>query len=555
MLNDCYIEQVKNMHKEIIYWGIGFVCNCCLESYPEIEPSFFVDTYAACKSHKQKAVKCPEEIRNWSAYYVVIAVKANEAKIKIQKFLEEKGLTKGDDFCAYNEFFPCFSVTFKKSICLVDLYMKEHSEVMNPALFHIPLEGMRNHKVYINFMSKYIQKRGLKNCIIVSPLYMISRELAEKKIKCPVIPVPTGNISVSKTEKKEIIRSISDKLTKTELRWLKELQNRKKHDDEETEFYDSVELYYYYKSIIKIIKPSKIVIWSNWNNVSYILGHLAQIYNIPCGYMEYGWIPGTYQVDPRGIAGQSEYAANPQMFENIEIKNIYNIGKVKQYVKNNKLDTQNFNDTEADNNALLKINKQKKKIFLVGMDDCGMKMNPKSDYWKSYVSNVVESTEEAFFLLMELCKKNGWNLIFKPHPKNPVPELGEHPEEVIFIKDMEVDRLIELADVVVSIASAVDYKALIYGKPLVQLGITGLRGKGCTYGVFEKKDLEEQVMLALKDGMTEKQTENFDRLLQILLQKYLWDDMSERSLRYGQTIDHDFLEGEFQNENSCLCTD
>ena len=88
-----------------------------------------------------------------------------------------------------------------------------------------------------------------------------------------------------------------------------------------------------------------------------------------------------------------------------------------------------------------------------------------------------------------------------------------------------------------------DYKALIYGKPLVQLGITGLLGKDCTYSVTEKNGLEEQLVLALKNGMTGRQTENFDRLLQILLQRYLWDDMSERSLRYGLTIEHDFLEG------------
>ncbi len=66
-------------------------------------------------------------------------------------------------------------------------------------------------------------------------------------------------------------------------------------------------------------------------------------------------------------------------------------------------------------------------------------------------------------------------------------------------------------------------------------------GKDCTYTVSEKKMLEEQILLALENGMTKMQTENFNRLLQILLQRYLWDDMSERSLRYGLTVDHDFL--------------
>ncbi len=100
-----------------------------------------------------------------------------------------------------------------------------------------------------------------------------------------------------------------------------------------------------------------------------------------------------------------------------------------------------------------------------------------------------------------------------------------------------------MADVVVSICSAVDYKTLIYGKPLVQLGINGLLGKGCSYIVGEAAELEDQLALALKEGMTGRQKENFDRLLQILLQRYLWDDRSERTLRYGLTVERDFIDG------------
>ena len=80
------------------------------------------------------------------------------------------------------------------------------------------------------------------------------------------------------------------------------------------------------------------------------------------------------------------------------------------------MDTRTFADTEEDNAALLRLDQNKKNIFLVGMDDHGMRMNPQNEYWKKYVSNVVESTEETLILLAELCKRNNWNLIFKPHP-------------------------------------------------------------------------------------------------------------------------------------------
>lgn len=534
-----YIEKARIKHGNIVYWGMGYICQCCLRCYPDINPLFFVDSYSTYSSYENRAVKRPEEISNWIDYYVIVTVKAEEAKIKIQRYLEKKGLIKGQNFSVYDEFFSCSDISLETSVCLAEQYKKEYLNAVNPTLLQIPLEEIRNHKDCMSFISNYAQKQKEKGCIVLTSLQVMSRELAIKKIKCPIIPMVNESIE----RKIKRFESICESLTKKELSWLRELEKRKKVSDKEKEFCNSVNLYYYYKSIIEIIKPSKIIIWGNWNRESYMWDYLSDIYNIPHGYMEYGWIPGTYQVDPRGIAGQSEYAVNPHLFKNIEIDNAYNIKQIKQYVKNKKLDTRTFSNTEADNTALSEMKKEKKTVFLVGMDDCGMKMNPKNTYWKKYISSVVESTEEALFLLVKLCRKNNWNLIFKPHPKNSVPELGEYSDDVILVKDMQIDRLIELADVVVSIASAVDYKALIYGKPLVQLGITGLLGKDCTYSVTEKNGLEEQLVLALKNGMTGRQTENFDRLLQILLQRYLWDDMSERSLRYGLTIEHDFLEG------------
>ena len=525
------IEGTENTRKKIIYWGIGKICQYCLECHPEVTPVFFVDSYLNCKVFKGKIVRHPEEIDCWTEYYVIVTIKANDAKVKIQKFLEEKGLHKGSDFCTYKEYFSWpDDVTVEMSICKAESYMKNHPKMLNPMLLKIPLEGTRNNNTYTNFLSNYFQKRGEESCIIFSLLRVMTDEQASNKYNCPVIPLPTRLIN--QKDKAEYIRE----LTENELEWLKELENR------ENRFYECVNMYYYYKSIIELIRPFKVIIWSNWNRESYILGHLAEIYGIPCGYMEYGWVPGTYQIDPRGIAGQSEYAVNPMMFEKMKVDDIYDIEQVKQYVRESKLDTGIFIDTKEDKDALLKIQPNKKNIFLVGLGEKGLQINPKSNYWIKYVSSVVESTEEVLIQLIELSRKNNWNLIFKPHPGEPVPELEHGLEDVIIVWSMEIDRLICLADVVVSIASAVDYKVLIYGKPLVQLGITGLLGKGCTYTVSKKEMLEEQILLAIKNGMTKKQTENYNRLLQILLQKYLWDDMSDRSLRYGLPVEKDFLE-------------
>ena len=174
-----------------------------------------------------------------------------------------------------------------------------------------------------------------------------------------------------------------------------------------------------------------------------------------------------------------------------------------------------------------------------------MGMNPHSEYWSKYISAHFHSTLDAVLFVSKICDRNQWNFIFKPHP-SVIKDTGTAPEKLpkslIYIKDMKIDRLIELADVVVSIASAVDYKVLIYDKPLVSLGHTTLYKKGCSYEPKNVDDIETQIKMAMDNGMTEEQNANFERHMAQLLENYLWDDLSKRDLRYGLSLETDFFD-------------
>lgn len=178
------------------------------------------------------------------------------------------------------------------------------------------------------------------------------------------------------------------------------------------------------------------------------------------------------------------------------------------------------------------------------MGDSSMGINPESDYWKQYVSSFFSSTQEAVSFVAEICRRNEWNFVFKPHP-SPANKDGLAQDKlgdtIIQVKYTEIDRLIELSDVVISIASAVNYKVLIYGKPLVQLGHTTLSQKGCCYEIQSIDEIEAQLRNALENGMTEVQNENFEFHMEQLLENYLWDDLSNRALRYGLSLETDFF--------------
>lgn len=521
-------------NRKIVYWGTGAMCEVYLNRYPSIRPPFLIDSYSQNKMLYGRPVKQPHEIEDWSLYYIVIMARTDRITNEISNILEEKGLERGKDFCSHRDIFIRDVPAIDKSIGQICSYMNGRKEAANPIMLMMPVENVRGTGVFLSFLSRYIKAREPQKCIMYSHLGILSDEEASALLGCPVFCLPQfkGDDTV-----------IAGTLSEQEWDWIRELEKRKIAYDREKEIKISGEMYGYYKAIMEVMKPSKLIVWGNWNRDTYILGHLADTYGIPYGYMEHGWIPGTYQVDPRGIMGQGEYAVNFRMFEHLTVPPVYDIGRIKKFVLEQKLDTRIFVETEEDNAALQKVDRNKKTMFFVGMDDHNMQMNPASGYWKKYISDVVQSTEQALFLLADVCRKNGWNFIFKPHPSNPVPDLKGCSNDIVLVHETEIDRLIKMADVVVSIASAVDYKTLMYGKPLVQLGINGLKGKGCSYEVSEAAALEEQMISALKNGMTDRQKDNFDRLLQILLQRYLWDDMSDRSLRYGLSVERDFING------------
>ena len=300
--------------------------------------------------------------------------------------------------------------------------------------------------------------------------------------------------------------------------------------------------------MIFLLCPTKIIIWGGEPRICFILMNIAQKAHIQYGFMEYGWIPGTYQFDPIGIAGQSEYAISSRQFLDFKQNNNFEespIEDIINFVLKNQLDTGVFKLIHEDEEQLKKIKPNQKTIFLVGMGDAEMAMNSESTYWKEYVSNVVSSTIDSYCLIREICKKNNFNFMFKPHPHSRTKAEDDDyrsDKDTIYITDMSIDKLIQMSDVVVSIASAVDYKVLMYRKPLVSLGKTGLSGKNCVYEVIDKNEIENKVLMAACKGMTMEQFSNYKCFLSFLLEKYLWDDLSHPQFKYGLSLDKDFFD-------------
>ena len=542
-------KRVERVMKKIVYWGAGKIGIWCLEQHTDISPLFLIDSFSEQKMICGKEVKHPDEIKDWTAYYIVITKKKYQ---EIEAVLKSKGLQKNSDYSWYQDFFSCHRPSIEENLDLLRTYDKHCSAELRPIMMIVPTACMRNQKSFSAFLRDYIRKRKPRQVVVFTQLEVISPKKFAQKFDCHVIDMP-AIFGRDKLEYEVDDFLYTGSLSTEEGEWLEQLEKRKVSTNKAESLRFCKLLYCYYKTIIKELHPYKILIWGNWTRESYILGHLADLYGISRGYMEHGWIPGTTQFDPRGIAGQGIYAVKPDILDEIIVteKEIIEIQKIKQYVIEKQLDTRVFHKTEADREELKKLDSRKKTIFLIGMDEIGMGMNPQDSYWDRYISGVYGSVQEVLIDLIKICAVNDLNLIFKPHPGNKIQNIPEADlNKVIYIKDASVDELIQISDAMVSITSAVDYKVLIYEKPLVQVGNTGLKGKGCAYEVMNKGDLENTVLEALEIGMTKEQVRKYDQFLAKLLKRYLWDDMSEKEITYGLTLDTDFGEEETYECNS-----
>lgn len=512
-------KYIKN--KKLVYWGAGNIGRVSIEYNSETEPCFFIDLRTEVTDFFGKKVIHPNEITDWKEYFIVVTHKGYRETFQ---FLNSIGLEFEVDYNSYVDFFG-IDMIYSTDI-LEDTYKRAlYSDITNKTLIvsDFLMPRVKNLRCFFSEMSNNGEVIALCN------LLSVNRLKYEKIIGMPVIALP------------EIFDAeINDgEINDEEVCSLKKILNRKKSCIDISQV---KRVYLFMKKLFGILKPIKCIIWSGWELNSYIIEYLCKKMNVQYFYMEFGWIPGTFQLDPCGIAGQSicEKDYESILKNNVSVDDLNKVNEIIEYVISNKMDSNKSNHVnDGDYQQLFKLKQECKTVFLIGMDDYGMNMNPYDDYWKTNISSLFKSTKEAVMLLWEVCHKNGWNFIFKPHPftgdKN-ISYRDELDDEIILINDISVHELINMSDVVISISSAVEYLALIYGKTLVQVGITALNHSGASYVVDSIEKIEENLINAVNKKDLDLKIKNRDIFFSRLLKSYLWDDKSHPDFVYGRDI-------------------
>lgn len=299
--------------------------------------------------------------------------------------------------------------------------------------------------------------------------------------------------------------------------------------------------YNFIRSIFQLYTPFAAILWNKYRTAYSVMNQVCEDLHVRSFYMEFGAVPGTFSIDVNGQMGESFPAVHSEEFKKLNItqeEKEYN-NAVMNYLKTSKLN-RNIQPISNELSKLKeKISNGKFTVFYAGQNDYESGLFPYTENTRKFHSPNFRTSDEVAIILAEIADRNNWNIVYKPHPimvKCGKCNVNNLPKNVIYTSNIDINDVIDACDVTVTILSQTSYLSLIREKPVVMLGYTQLKGKGCTYEAFERNNVEKCIKEALELGYTQEQKENFYLHIAQMNKYYVYDDMNERELRYGQSI-------------------
>lgn len=503
-------------------WGIGNICNQIIDGELLSDIDFFIDN-SIDKAGKEifgRRIIHPSQIKDWKEIYVIIAIE-NYTAVKEQLILYD--MHEHRDFIWYRDLLQNQDI---------ELIIKDAERFLESIGQYKKYKGAKLifsdflafDKGVCDYVNRWNEIDG--SLILFSEAGKVGNE-REKKISIPVVNLPAilehnryikHNKEIRVDEKVERYVEEREYLVET-------VKNLKMGNLDMADGYEYYVCYYadiIVREIIKYCHPRQIIIWNAFYAFHIIVKCICKELDVDIKYMEFGNVPGTIIIEKSGQMGESWPARYVEDFEKISVTDDEFV-KTQELLKELKQSGINRN-VQPNNNALEsikhKIINDRPIILYAGQNDNASGMQPYTANTKKYHSPQYTSSDEAALHLAKICEKKGWNYIYKPHPmmmRNC--DKMSFPKNTIIVDDVNINELIDMSDAIVTILSTVSYIALIREKPVVMLGYTQLKNKGCTYEAFEKYKVESEIVKSLEIGYTRSMSDNFAKHV-VRLNKY-----------------------------------
>ena len=272
---------------------------------------------------------------------------------------------------------------------------------------------------------------------------------------------------------------------------------------------------------INNFKPSRVLLWHQWNSYSVIGNFIAKSSGIPTLYTHEGFLPGSMAIDHMGEIGQSKPCLIDDYFS--DIPSDYEIDKAEKYID---FIIKNKNDRKPNSNFGLEKSiidrmrdKYSKVIFFAGVNDWQTGIYPLDGPYKLYQSPYYLGTYDCLRTLIKIAQEENYLIIFKPHPNTPQTQEIYH-KNLLTLEFGSIWSLIESSDLVVSPLSTVLYHASIIGKPSLAMGkIPSIYIKGNHY--INSDAVLRNCLLGKENISQTLSKDDVTKHIAILLSKYL----------------------------------
>lgn len=258
---------------------------------------------------------------------------------------------------------------------------------------------------------------------------------------------------------------------------------------------------------IKLYDPQMVIIWNMFHPLSQLAKKAADWCGKKVLWSEFGIFPNTICFEFSGQVGRSEIALQNQNMDKIIISE-EELENAKHYltILKSKLSIGRHNEDYYGllKDKILEKAQHRPVIFFAGHNDLASGTYPYTQETKKYHSPIFKKSSECAQYIGDLCKKNDWFMLYKPHPVYANDNLCTN-EYIYKTTTGNIRECIDISNVVCTVLSQTSYLSLISLKPVVMTGYNYLRGKNIAYEAYDKEKIDENIKNALSKGITNEQ--------------------------------------------------
>ncbi len=277
--------------------------------------------------------------------------------------------------------------------------------------------------------------------------------------------------------------------------------------------------------LMRTRRPYLCILWHQWNSYATMNRFLCEVYQIPFIYAHEGFLADTLGLDPYGEMAESLPAVDHEKFNSLPIdaNDMQRADNYLTYLRQENLDRKMQTDRGAVDEivAFMAETKGRPVLFYAGVNDFQTGMLPVWRDGASLHSPIFVDTYDALSHLYDLCEKNDWYVIFKPHPNTPPRDVEQFGSRIIMLRSANIIECVECTDLTITLVSTVGYVSLVHKKPVVMVGRNTLSESGAVHNVAAIDDVETAITSVLKDKEA-LPYDNFRTHVARLLKYYLY---------------------------------